>query len=368
MALFGRKQVAAVGTSQDPEIKAAVGYGTGGNAGASQINNFYAYTNGEMRQIAMRVPTISRARDLMASVIGCLKLEMYRDIWNGDEMEEVPLAPRAWLARIDPNVTNNFILSWTFDDLFMMGRAFWYIKSRTADGYPASFERLPAAMVTTQDQAGPVWFGPSNQVFFSGLPIESENLVQFLSPVQGLLYTSSEAITTALRLEASARRNAESAIPAGVLRQIGGEPLSGQELADMAAAFNAARMTNQTAALNEYLTYEATTATPDKMLLVESRDFQARELCRAANIPNYLAGIDQGSYQYTTSRGAREDLYLFGAKAFIDCIAETLSSDNVLPHGTYVKFDVEEYLSESYLGSADVETETTIETPRYAND
>ena len=58
MALFGRKQVAAVGTSQDPEIKAAVGYGTGGNAGASQINNFYAYTNGEMRQIAMRVPTI----------------------------------------------------------------------------------------------------------------------------------------------------------------------------------------------------------------------------------------------------------------------------------------------------------------------
>jgi hypothetical protein len=81
-----------------------------------------------------------------------------------------------------------------------------------------------------------------------------------------------------------------------------------------------------------------------------------------------LAGIDQGSYQYTTSRGAREDLYLFGAKAFIDCIAETLSSDNVLPHGTYVKFDVEEYLSESYLGGADVETETTIETPRYAND
>jgi hypothetical protein len=368
MALFGRNKVAAVGTSQDPEIKAAVGYGTGGNAGASQINNFYAYTNGEMRQIAMRVPTISRARDLMASVIGCLKLEMYRDIWNGEELEPVPLAPRSWLARLDPDVPNNFCLSWLFDDLFFYGRAFLYVKSRTADGYPASFERLPAAMVTTQDQAGPVWFGPSKQVYFSGLPIESENLVQFLSPIQGLLYTSSEAITTALRLEASARRNAESAIPAGVLRQVGGEPLSGQELADMAAAFNAARMTNQTAALNEYLTYEATTATPDRMLLVESRDFQARELCRAANIPNYLAGIDQGSYQYTTSQGARADLYLFGAKAFIDCISETLSSDNVLPHGTYVKFDVEEYLSESYLGDSEVETETTIETPRYAND
>ena len=362
MALFGRNKVAALGTSVDPEVKAAVGYGYGGNSGATQINNFYAYTNGEMRQIAMSVPTISRARDLMASVVGCLKLEMYRDIWNGEEMEPVPLAPRAWLARLDPDVPNNFCLSWLFDDLFFYGRAFLYVKSRTADGYPASFERLPAAMVTTQDQAGPVWFGPSKQVYFSGLPIESENLIQFLSPIQGLLYTSNDAIQTALRLTESARRNAESAIPAGVLRQISGEPLSGQELADLASLFNAARMTNQTAALSESLTYEATTATPDKMMLVESRDFQSRELCRAANIPNYLAGIDQGSYQYTTSQGARADLYLFGAKAFIDCISETLSSDNVLPHGTYVKFDVESYLSESYMGEIDVEEEISMPT------
>jgi hypothetical protein len=359
MALLSRKKVAAVGTSE-PAVKAAVGYAYGANAGATQINNFYAYTNGEMRQIAMRVPTVSRARDLMASVVGCLKLEMYRDIWNGNKMEPVPLAPRAWLARLDPNVPNNFLLSWLFDDLFFWGRGFLYVKSRTADGYPASFERLPAAMVTTQDQAGPVWFGPSNQLYFSGLPIDSENVIQFLSPIQGLLYTSSEAITTALRLEDSARRNAESSMPSGVLRQISGEPLSGQELADMAALFNQARMTNQTAALNECLVYEATTATPDKMLMVESRDFQARELCRAANIPNYLAGIDQGSYQYTTSQGARADRYLFGAKAFIDCISETLSSDNVLPHGTYVKFDVETYLNESYSGDTEVEVDTLI--------
>lgn len=366
MALFGKNKTAAVGTSTAPEIKAAVGYGYGGNAGVGQINNFYAYTNGEMRQIAMKVPTISRARDLMASVIGCLDLEMYRDVWNGNELEAVPLAPRSWLSNIDPMVTNNFILSWTFDDLFFYGRAFWFIKSRTADGYPASFERLPASMITTADQAGPVWFGPSNQIYFNGLPIESENVVQFLSPVQGLLYTSADAITTALKLEDSARKNAESAIPAGVLRQVSGEPLSAQELADMASAFNRARMTNQTAALNEYLTYEATTATPDKMLLIDSRDFQARELCRAANIPNYLAGIDQGSYQYTTSQGAREDLYLFGAKAFIDCIAQTLSRDQILPHGTYIKFDVEAYLSESYGGDT-YETEMP-ETPMPQNE
>jgi hypothetical protein len=41
---------------------------------------------------------------------------------------------------------------------------------------------------------------------------------------------------------------------------------------------------------------------------------------------------------------------MFGAKVYADCIAETLSSDNVLPRGTYVKFDVESYLGETLMG------------------
>ena len=49
-------------------VKAAAG----SNAGASQIGNFFAYTEGDQRARFMQVPTLSRARDLMASVIGCL--------------------------------------------------------------------------------------------------------------------------------------------------------------------------------------------------------------------------------------------------------------------------------------------------------
>jgi hypothetical protein len=33
-----------------------------------------------------------------------------------------------------------------------------------------------------------------------------------------------------------------------------------------------------------------------------------------------------------------------------DCIAQTLSSDNVLPRGVFVSFDVDDYLSETYMG------------------
>jgi len=349
MAIFNRSVKKAAISPEPTKAAAAGGYG-----GANSVGRFYQYVEGTARNNAISVPTISRARDLMASTIGCLNLRMYNEIWNGNELEKVYIAPRSWLRKISPSVTNNFLLSWLFDDLFFYGAAYLYITSRTADGYPASFDRLPFANVTRRDQPGPVFFGPSNELYFAGEKLDSTNVVQFLSPIQGIVYQSAQAVATALKLEAARYRNASSAIPAGILRQTGGEPLSGQELADLAASFNVARETNQTAALNEFVTYTETQTSPDKMLLIDSAQFQAADLCRLTNIPSYLAGISVGGYSYVSNQGARLDLWSFGVKPYAECIASTLSMNNVLPNGTYVEFDAEAYLSAEYTMQDDM--------------
>ena len=343
MPLFNR-QVSKAAISPAPSKAAAAG----GYGGTNSIGRYYQYVEGTARNNAISVPTISRSRDLMASVIGCMNLQMYNEMWNGSEMEKVYIAPRSWLRRISPSVTNNFLLSWLFDDLFFYGAAYLFVTSRTADGYPASFDRLPFANVTRRDQPGPVFFGPSNELYFAGEKLDSANVIQFLSPIQGIVYQSAQAVATALKLEAARFRNSSSAIPAGILRQTGGEPLSGSELADLAASFNVARETNQTAALNEFVTYTETLTSPDKMLLIDSSEFQAMEMARLCNIPPYLAGISVGSYSYQSSSESRADLWTFGVRAYADCIAQTLSMNNVLPNGTYVEFDVEDYLSGDY--------------------
>jgi hypothetical protein len=349
MAIFNKTRKAAI--SITPSVTAAVGGGyTSNAAGVSMIGQYYSYQEGEARNRAISVPTINRARDLMASVIGSMPLKMYNEMWNGDDMEKVYIAPRSWLRRPDPTVPYQFIMSWTLDDLMMFGRAFWYISSRTADGYPATFTRLPAGSITTTDMVGPVWFAPSKEVYFNGGMLDPTNLVQFLSPAQGMIYSAPGAIETALKLEAARNRNASSSIPAGILRQTeNSEPLSAQELSDLAAQFNAARATNQTAALNQYLTYTETNSTPDKMLLIEASQYQALEMSRLANVPPYLVGVATGAYSYQSSQQARADLYLFGVKLYADAIASALSMDNVLPRGTYVEFDADEYLEENFM-------------------
>jgi phage portal protein BeeE len=142
---------------------------------------------------------------------------------------------------------------------------------------------------------------------------------------------------------------ARTSLPSGILKQTGGEPLSATELADIGAAFNQARLSSQTAVLNEFLSYEPSNATPDKMLMIESAQYSALDLARLCGVPPYLVGVATGSYAYTSSEQSRADLLIFGCKPYMHCLASTLSMNNVLPRGTYVKFDASSYLEENYI-------------------
>jgi hypothetical protein len=187
-----------------------------------------------------------------------------------------------------------------------------------------------------------VWFGKSKEIFFNGGAIDPKDVVQIYSPTQGMLYMSEQTINTALKLCDARNRNATSLIPAGLLRQVGGEPLSATELAALAESFNQARMSNQTAALNEFLTYTETNATPDKMLLIDAAEYQSKEIANLCNVPPYLLGISTGSYAYVNSASAKSDLWTFGLSMYAKAITDALSQQ--LPRGTYVCWDTDEFL------------------------
>ncbi|CAB5224768.1 hypothetical protein UFOVP739_1, partial [uncultured Caudovirales phage] len=58
------------------------------------------------------------------------------------------------------------------------------------------------------------------------------------------------------------------------------------------------------------------------------------------------------SMTYQNAEQARQDLYLFGARIYIDCIEQTLSADNILPRGRYVEFDIDDYMEENMNDTA----------------
>ena len=348
MARFSKKQ-----TDAPKAAVAAARYGNGANTGMSMVDKFTFYTADPSVEAALQVPTVSRARDLICSMVGCLTIKQYSEQWNGEYMERIYLPPDTWFTQPDPNVTRNFILANTASDLLMFGRAFWAITERLGNGFPSKFTWLPAQNVYTLDQSGPQWFGPSDQITFQGAPLKTQDVVQFLSPNGGLIYQGVSAITTALRLQRAAERFATNEIPSGYLKQTGGEPMNAQDLADMAAAFAAARQQSTVAALNEFVDYKETSHKPDDLQLVQSREFMALEMARLANIPPYLVGVSVPGYTYQNADSARMDLYQFGAKPLIEAIEQTLSMNSIVPRGRFVELDVRGYLEENGMADED---------------
>ena len=344
MGLFRAKPAPAFGVSN---IKAAAGR----SVLPSTLSNNVV---GAKAERALSIPTITRAVGLISSTIASLNLRSYTLKWNPttSEYDKNYVLGESWFTRPDPKVTRQFVISNLVSDLLLYGRAFLYTSSRYVTGFPATFQWLPANTVTSTDQ-GDVWFTTASDLFYNGVELDTDNVVQFLSPQEGILYAGNNAIDTAHKLDESARRFASNSIAAGYLQQTDGEPMSGEELTELASAWAQARNVNAIGALNQHVTFNEFKSNPNLLQLLESRQFASLELARLCQVPAYLVGVAVGSMTYQNAQQARQDLLTFGASPFLTCIAETLSGDNVIQHGKHIEFDTDAYLSTFSLDAGD---------------
>jgi hypothetical protein len=354
MALFSRSKRNATPAFAHEPLNAAAG-----SAAQGGLGQFWSYHVGAASELALSVPTVSRATQMIISLVGSLPLRHYTTQWSGESYEKIFLETESWMDTPDPTLTRNFIMSNTCMDLMMRGRAFWYVTSRSsATGRPLSFQWMPGEMVLTVDQPGPQYFGKSNDITFNGIQIPTQDVIQFLAPVQGFLWTGRRVLETAIKLDRSAERFASNEIVAGYLQQTdSSEPLDAESLGELAAAWSKARQVNAVGALNSAVKYEQFDTDPSKMQLVEARNFSALELSRAIGVPANLLGISISGYNYVNALQAKQDLYLLGAKLYMDCIQETLSGPDILPRNRFVEFDTDDLIADVEMNHTEISVE-----------
>jgi hypothetical protein len=319
-------------------------------AGASQIGQFLVYSTGSDEIKALSVPTVSRARDLIAGLIGSLSLKHYSKQWTGEQYEEIYLPLEPWMERPDPKVTRSFFFVNIFSDMFFYGVAYAYVTTRYSDGRPASFTWLPAANIASTKQTGfPQFYGNSDELEFNGLPLDVSNVVQFISPIEGILKTGVRAINTSIYLDQCADRLASLETVSGYLQQVSGEDMDGEFLGELASAWAAARKVNAIGALSTQIKFVPFENQAE--VNADMRKYQSLEMARLCNVPSYLVSApnEGNSMTYSNADEARKDLYLFGARLYLDVIEQTLSNDNIIPRGRYVEFDIEDYLGSDDL-------------------
>lgn len=336
MGFFTRREQVRAASTPTPSI------GIGG------MDSFASQIVGTGRERAMSIPTINRARDILASLIGVLPIRKYEQLWNGTTIEEVEVPPEPWMDRPDPNVTRAHLMAWTFDDLLFHGRAFWHVDARSSTtGLPVRFSRLPAELVNLQAQimSGNAPVSPITVLSFNGIPLNPADVVIFYSPISPLLQVGARAISTALKLELAANRFAASPTAFGWLQATGGEQVDDDELQEMANGWAITRTTeNVVAALNQYVEYRESNMDPSRLQLVEARQYSSLECSRLANIPPYLVGAPTGTgMTYQNAAQARGDALIWGALPYVTAISETLSSPNILGPRYFCRLDTSDW-------------------------
>src|SRR5690554_5485706 len=147
------------------------------------------------REVALQVPAVQRARNLICATLATLPLRMI-----GPDKR-----PLRWalFEQPDPDIPTAVQLAYTFEDLFFEGVSWWQVIERTPQGWPRRARHVPIDSVAvggmaalpsqnriTPDQPIP----PAGQVYIDGRPVPDIDVIRFDSPNPPFLVVAARAI------------------------------------------------------------------------------------------------------------------------------------------------------------------------------
>lgn len=275
------------------------------------------------REIAISVPAVSKARNLLVATIAKFPLKAYR---NGVAVATQP----SFLYRTESIVTPYERMAWTVDDLLFYGYSVWLVK-RGADGRITEAEYCPMRYVKITN-----W-----HVLIDEKEVASNEIILFNSPFEGLLNIAGRTIRAAIDQERAWAGRAKNPVPVIELHQTD-DTLNEDEVKPFVDAWAAARSSENGAIGYTPPSLEIKThGEVHADLMVEGRNAVRTDIGSFANIRASMLdgtmGID--SLTYSTTEGERNSFYEFDLPFWTDPITARLSMDDVVPRGQYVEFE-----------------------------
>lgn len=274
------------------------------------------------RDAAMRVPSVSRARNVICPTLGRVPL-----IVTGTESAET----LAFIEQPDPTQPRFLTLTWTFDDCLFYGVSWWQVTSRYASQKPRTARRILPGGVTRADGGG--W-----RVYDQ--PVSPLDLIRIDGPHEGILNYATTTLRQAGELEAAALKNAKNPIPAVDLHQTQGITLDKVERQELVTEWAKARQGENGGVAYTSPNIEARVlGSPAELLLSKGRNSVAVDVARHASIPadSIDASVEHASMTYNTTETRMRALIDFGLASYGTALSARLSMQDVTPRGSTVE-------------------------------
>lgn len=279
------------------------------------------------RSSAMSLSAVSKARHILTGTISRFPLV----IMQGNEQHK---QPAAWAEQPEDGRTRSQTILWTVDALIFYGRAWWVITDRYADGLPRRFALIPEGKAQADEN------GFLQTAY--GVPVAPQDYIRFDAPHEGVLNFGARTLRKALATERAAENAAANPVPSVELHQVDGDDMSREEIQELLNQWRRARSANGGGVSYSNKTLEVRThGQPAEQLLIDAQNQAAINVARMMGLPAWAvdAVVAGSSLNYSNSPSRARELIDFGLMPYMTAITDRLSMDDVLPRGTWVRFE-----------------------------
>ena len=314
------------------------------------VYNILGGATNTTRQLAMSVPSVARARNIICGTIGSLPLTTFNRI-TGQYVD-----PHRVINQPDPRVAGFVIYNWLAEDIWLYGAGYGQVLemySSTDGGRVRAWTRVSPDRVTVDtDFLNTEITG--YKVDGKSVPLQGVgSLIRFDGPDEGLLHRAGKTIAAAVYLENAAVNYAKEPAPTMVLKS-NGTNLTAERISALLSAWKNARQTRSTAFLNADVDLKEFGFDPKSMQLAEARQYVALELARACGIPAYFLSAETTSMTYSNAVSERRSLVDFSLRPILKAIEERLSLPDFVPNPVMTRFALDDFLRGNALERAQV--------------
>jgi phage portal protein BeeE len=317
---------------------------------SDSVYNILGGSTNTTRQLAMSVPSVARARNIICGTIGSLPLTTFNRI-TGQYVD-----PHRVINQPDPRVAGFVIYNWLAEDIWLYGAGYGQVLdmyAATDGGRVRAWTRISPDRVTVDTDFRNTEI-TGYKVDGQAVPLSGVgSLIRFDGADEGFLHRAGKTVAAAVYLENAAVNYAKEPAPSMVIKS-SGTNLTAERISSLLNAWKTARQTRSTAFLNADVNLEQFGFDPKSLQLSEARQYVALELARACGIPAYFLSAESTSMTYSNAVSERRSLVDFSLRPILKAIEERLSLPDFVPNPVMVRFDLDDFLRGNALERAQV--------------
>ena len=317
---------------------------------ADSVYNILGGSTNTTRALAMSVPSVARARNIICGTIGSLPLTTFNRI-TGQYVD-----PHRVINQPDPRVAGFVIYCWLAEDIWLYGAGYGQVLemySATDGGRVRAWTRVSPDRVTVDTDFLNTTIN-GYKVDGKSVPMQGVgSIIRFDGADEGFLHRSGKTVAAAVYLENAALNYAKEPAPSMVLKS-NGTNLTAERISSLLSAWKSARQSRSTAFLNADVDLKEFGFDPKSLQLAEGRQYVALELARACGIPAYFLSAETTSMTYSNAVSERRSLVDFSLRPILKAIEERLSLPDFVPNPVMVRFDLDDFLRGNALERAQV--------------